>query len=164
MLVPCESLRGSRALSRADPEGESAAIIEEHHNHRGVGWTLPAASTLQAVELLRRRRRGSHAHPGTGFLRGALTRGSEARHGAAGRLGQDIALLAPDDVTPTPALIEWAHVAAAGTYGSVGIAEINQLGPKPRGFPRRFGATLRGQSSSRASLTRRAGHGGSSST
>jgi ABC-type branched-subunit amino acid transport system substrate-binding protein len=60
------------------------------------------------------------------------------------RLGPDVALLAPDGLTPLPVLIKQAgRVAAAGTFVSLtGVVDAGELGPSGRRFARELSAAL----------------------
>lgn len=104
-------------------------------------WTPGVATQRPLAERVAR------ARPKAVFLGGRLdTGGPKVVRALRDRLGDRVAILAPEGFTPIPVLVDEAGAGARGVFVSVpGISSVGQLGPEGARFAERLGGTLAGQ-------------------
>ena len=133
-----------------DGDDEYGRLFADQFERSARALGLPVAGRASWNPALRSQQalaeRVARARPQAVFLGGRVDTGGPAVVRALRRrLGDHVALLAPDGFTPIPVLIKQAGAAARGMLVSLtGIADVDQLGAAGRRFARDFRGTVGG--------------------
>jgi ABC-type branched-subunit amino acid transport system substrate-binding protein len=148
LALLAKQLRRAPVYVLDDGDDEYGRLFAAQFERSARALALPVAGRASWDPGARSQRRlaarVARARPRAIFLGGRLdTGGPEVVRALRDRLGDRVAILAPDGFTPIPILAEQAGSGATGVFVSLtGIAGVDQLGREGTRFAQRFGTTL----------------------